>query len=144
MPCRDLRALFCEQRSPMQKLIAVKKWLVGGLAGRVPQRKPLTVHALTLLQECSVRDTARRLSVSERRLHQVFKTEVGLSPKLCSRVQRFQHGLRRLQDGAACTGMRFLRPVHFCNEFSAFSGIDLSTYTASPRLWPNHVPEQQP
>ena len=147
MQCRDLRALLCEQRSPMQKLIAAEKWLVGGLAGRVPQRKPLTVHALTLLQECSVRDTARRLSISERRLHQVFKTEVGLSPKLWSRVQRFQGALRRLQAGAGprweqlALECGFYDQSHLCNEFRAFSGVDLSTYTSSPRLWSNHIAE---
>ncbi len=149
VPCRDLRAVLREHRTPMQKLVALEKWLVEWMDGRVPHRKPLTVHALTLLRQYSVRDTARQLSVSERRLHQVFKTEVGLSPKLWSRVQRFQHALHCLQAGAEprweqlALECGFYDQSHLCNEFKAFSGIDLSTYTASPRLWPNHVPEQQ-
>jgi AraC-like DNA-binding protein len=147
VPCRELRSVLRERTSPMRKLIAVEEWLVGGLGGRALRRRPLTVHALDLLRRHSVRETARALSVSERHLHQVMKAEVGLSPKLWSRVQRFQRALHGLHTGAEprweqlALECGFYDQSHFCNEFRAFSGIDPSTYTASPRLWPNHVPE---
>jgi AraC-like DNA-binding protein len=120
---------------------------VGRLAGGWPQRNLLTVHALDLLRSHSVRDAARKLAISERRLHQVLKAEVGLSPKLWSRVHRFQRAVCRLHAGEEprweqlALACGFYDQSHFCNEFRAFSGIDPSTYAASQRIWSNHVPE---
>jgi AraC-like DNA-binding protein len=105
------------------------------------------VEALSLLRRHSVCDAAQLLSISERRLHQIFTTEVGLSPKLWSRVQRFQHAVGLLHEGTEprweqlALKCGFYDQSHFCNEFKAFSGVDPSTYSGSSRLWANHVPE---
>lgn len=147
LSCREIRALLQEQPSTGQKLLALEHWLEAGLAGRIPQRKPVAVQAMSLLRQHSVRNAAQLLSMSERRLHQIMKTEVGLSPKVWSRVQRFQHAVRLLQArteprweqlALACG---FYDQSHFCNEFKAFSGIDPGTYAGSPRLWANHLSE---
>ena len=144
---RDLRARLQEQTSPERKLIALENWLAAGLAGRLPERNPLIVEALTLLKRHSVHDAARMLSISERRLHQLFIADVGLSPKLWSRVQRFQHAVDLLHYGKEprweqlALKCRFYDQSHFCNEFRAFSGIDPGTYSRSHRQWANHVPE---
>jgi AraC-like DNA-binding protein len=125
----------------------LESWLATGLKGRLLQRKPMTTHALNLLRQHSVRDAARLLSISERRLHQIFHAEVGLSPKLWSRLQRFQHAVHLLHSGAEprweqlALESGFYDQPHFCNEFKAFSGIDPSTYSGSRRMWANHVPE---
>jgi AraC-like DNA-binding protein len=147
LSCREIRALSQEQPSPAQKLLALEHWLEAGLAGRFPQRKPAIIEALKLLRRHSVRDTAHMLSMSERRLHQIMKTEAGLSPKVWSRVQRFQYAIRLLQAGTEpgweqlALACGFYDQSHFCNEFKAFSGIDPSTYVTSHRLWANHVSE---
>ncbi|WP_158823765.1 helix-turn-helix domain-containing protein [Granulicella sp. S156] len=147
LSCREIRTLLQGQPSPSQKLRALERWLEAGLTGRLPQRNPVVIQALNLLRQHSVRDAARLLSISERRLHQIMKTEVGLSPKVWSRVQRFQHAISLLQArteprweqlALACG---FYDQSHFCNEFKAFSGIDPSTYSNSPRLWANHIAE---
>ena len=148
MPSRDLRDRIREQTSARSKLAVMEQWIVGRWAEGLPQRKPLTVHALELLRRYSVGEAARRLSISERRLHQVLKAEVGLSPKLWSRVQRFQQAVGCLHAGKEprweqlALACGFYDQSHFCNEFRAFSGIDPTTYAASPRLWSYHVPEE--
>jgi AraC-like DNA-binding protein len=147
LSCHDIRARFHEQTSPIQKLLALEDWLTAGLDGRHLQRNPVAIMALNLLKRHSVRDTARALSISERRLHQIFTAEVGLSPKLWSRVQRFQHALGLLHTGAEprweqlALACGFYDQSHFCNEFKAFSGIDPGTYSSSHRIWVNHIPE---
>jgi AraC-like DNA-binding protein len=144
---RDLRARLQEQSSPERKLLALESWLEAGLAGRLPQRNPMIVEALHLLKRHSVHDAARALSISERRLHQLFMADVGLSPKLWSRVQRFQHAVGLLHEGSEprweqlALRCGFYDQSHFCNEFRAFSGIDPGTYSRSHRHWANHVPE---
>jgi AraC-like DNA-binding protein len=144
---RDLRTRLQEQTSPDGKLLALESWLEAGLAGRLPRRNPVIVEALNLLKRHSVRDAARLLSISERRLHQLFLADVGLSPKLWSRVQRFQQAVALLHQGREprwdqlALKCRFYDQSHFCNEFRAFSGIDPGTYSRSHRQWANHVPE---
>jgi AraC-like DNA-binding protein len=143
----DVRALLHEQRSPQQKLLALERWLTAGVTDRVLRRKPVVVQALRLLSRHSVRESARLLALSERRLHQILTTEVGLSPKLWSRVQRFQRAVDLLHKGAEprwstlALECGFYDQSHFCNEFRAFSGLDPSAYSDSHRVWANHVPE---
>jgi AraC-like DNA-binding protein len=145
--CRDVRAQLHEQRSPQQKLLALERWLSATVSDRLPRRKPVVIQALHLLSRHSVRESARLLARGERRLHQIFTTEVGLSPKLWSRVQRFQHAVDRLHKGAEprwstlALECGFYDQSHFCNEFRAFSGIDPSAYAGAHRVWANHVPE---
>ena len=147
LSCRQIRAMLQEQTSPGQKLQALELWLEAGLAGRLPQRSTVVIEALNLLRHHSVRDAARLLSISERRLHQIMTAEVGLSPKVWSRVQRFQHAVNLLQARAEprweqlALTCGFYDQSHFCNEFKAFSGIDPSTYSNSQRLWSNHISE---
>jgi AraC-like DNA-binding protein len=95
----------------------------------------------------TVRDVARSTGWSERRFSQVFREEVGFSPKVWCRIQRFQRIVRRLHAGGdlpwaeLALDCGFYDQSHFANEFRAFSGIDATTYSALPRTpWANHVP----
>jgi AraC-like DNA-binding protein len=143
----DVRALLQEQPSPREKLLALERWLAAGVTEDLRRRKPAVIQALELLSRHSVRESARSLGLSERRLHQIFMTEVGLSPKLWSRVQRFQRAVDLLHKGAEprwstlALDCGFYDQSHFCNEFNAFSGINPSAYSSSRRVWVNHVPE---
>lgn len=95
----------------------------------------------------AIRDVARSTGWSERRFSQVFREEVGLSPKIWCRIQRFQRAVARLHvgDGVPWSQLAldcgFYDQSHFANEFRAFSGIDATTYSSSRRTpWANHVP----
>jgi AraC-like DNA-binding protein len=109
------------------------------------ERRSHVRGALNLLRSLSVRETARTLGISERRLHSIFSEDVGLSPKQWSRVRRFQRALRALHQGcdmrwaelAATCG--YADQAHFSRDFRSFSGIDPTTYCASRGRWQNHV-----
>ncbi len=95
----------------------------------------------------TVRDVARSTGWSERRFSQVFREEVGFSPKVWCRIQRFQRTVRRLHAGGEVPWAElaldcgFYDQSHFANEFRAFSGIDATTYSSLRRTpWANHVP----
>lgn len=95
----------------------------------------------------AVRDVAYSTGWSERRFSQVFREEVGFSPKIWCRIQRFQRAVARLHAGRDVRWSRlaldcgFYDQSHFANEFRAFSGIDATTYSSSRRTpWANHVP----
>jgi AraC-like DNA-binding protein len=96
----------------------------------------------------SVAEVARGTGWSERRLCQLFREQVGLTPKVWCRIQRFQRAVRLLYRGAdvpwpeLALDCGYYDQSHFANEFRAFSGIDITTYSAAGRtLWANHVME---
>lgn len=83
---------------------------------------------------------------SARRFSQVFREQVGFSPKAWCRIQRFQRVVRQLQSGdtvrwpEVALECGFYDQSHLANEFRAFSGISPTTYAADPgRVWANHV-----
>ncbi len=109
------------------------------------ERRSHVRSALSLLRSLSVRETARELGISERRLHHVFSEDVGLSPKQWSRVRRFQRAVRALHQGAEMRWAElavtcgYADQSHFSRDFHCFSGIDPTTYSASRGRWQNHV-----
>jgi AraC-like DNA-binding protein len=93
----------------------------------------------------TVREVAKSTGWSERRFSQVFREEVGFSPKVWTRIQRFQRAVSQLHAGMdlpwAELAMEcgYYDQSHFANEFRAFSGIDATTYCALRTQWANHV-----
>jgi AraC-like DNA-binding protein len=94
----------------------------------------------------SVAEVARRSGWSERRFLQIFRERVGFTPKVWCRLRRFQRALRQLRAGVEvpwadlAIECGFYDQAHLAKEFRSFSGIDLTTYTATRhRLWANHT-----
>ena len=89
---------------------------------------------------------ARETGLSRRRFAQLFREQVGLTPKLYCRLHRFQQVLRQIASGApvdwadlALAG-GYCDQAHLVNEFRNFSGISPSVYLANERSFANHVP----
>lgn len=87
----------------------------------------------------SVLEVAREAGLSRRRFAQLFRDQVGLTPKLYCRLRRFQGVLRQIALGApvnwadvALAG-GYCDQAHLANEFRNFSGISPSAYLASDR-----------
>ena len=92
----------------------------------------------------SIADMTHRIGLSARRFAEVFRNEVGLTPKLFCRIRRFQGVLDSLErmseinwtDIAISCG--YLDQAHFNHDFRAFSGVNPSTYLKH-RTSRNHV-----
>jgi AraC-like DNA-binding protein len=84
-----------------------------------------------------IAEIARRTGWSERRFSQLFREQVGFPPKVWNRLKRFQNAVRHLSTGVEVPWAElavecgFYDQAHFANEFRSFSGIDLTTYTAT-------------
>lgn len=93
----------------------------------------------------TVNEVARSIGLSDRRFSQIFREEVGLTPKVWCRIQRFQCAVRMLHSGAdvpwaeLALDCGFYDQSHFANEFRTFSGVDATTYSASRTRWANHI-----
>ena len=136
-----------EARSPEEKLCALERSLFG-LLRRDSCRSPLVDQAMYLFgrRHLSVAECARSAGISERRLSQVFREEVGVAPKMWCRIHRFQQAAKALHAGVdvpwpeLALRCGYYDQSHFANDFRAFSGIDPTTYCASRGQWRNHVP----
>jgi AraC-like DNA-binding protein len=135
-----------EALTPLEKLTCLDN-LLAGLVGKKSRRSEIADRALYLLRvkHLSIAECALSIGVSERRLSQLFREEVGTSPKLWSRIQRFQAVTRALHAGVDIPWLElalecgYYDQSHFANDFRAFSGLDASSYAKHSNRWQNHV-----
>lgn len=145
---------FCERplaaASPVAKLDALQQILSARL-GRIAHRPhPVAGRAAAQIarcpERCRIGELGETLGFSARRLEQVFRTEVGLTPKAYQRLHRFRQALVRI-DRAAEIGWAafalergYYDQSHFIGEFRAHSGLTPSDYIACRGTELNHVP----
>jgi AraC-like DNA-binding protein len=108
-----------------------------------PQPDPLAHRAVQLVEQASGRrrvDTlVDDLNVSPRRLERRFLAQVGLSPKLYSRLVRFDRAVRELGTRGTTPWSQFALAhgyadqAHFINEFREFAGVTPAEYEAETR-----------
>ncbi len=149
-----LRSRMLEGRSPKTRLRILEDCLAANLlAGRADPRLDLHPSVEFALEQfarpsnrLSIAEVARRSGWSERRFSQIFREQIGFAPNVWRRLQRFQSAVQQLRNGAEirwadlALECGFYDQAHLANEFRSFSGIDLTTYTATRHgLWANHT-----
>jgi AraC-like DNA-binding protein len=145
--CPSLRERLCETPSPAEKLRTLEVLLTGRLH-QGARRPELVDQAMHLFREKSLRvaECAKSVGVSERRLSQVFRENVGIAPKMWCRIGRFQAAVQTLHKGVdtpwaeLALACGYYDQSHFANDFRAFSGVDPTTYSTHRGPWQNHVP----
>jgi AraC-like DNA-binding protein len=94
----------------------------------------------------TIQEIGRQTGLSTRRLSEVFRERVGVSPKLYQRILRFQRAVQQMHRGTDVRWMElalecgYYDQAHFANDFREFSGINATTYSATRRMWSNHLP----
>ena len=146
-----LRECLREIGDGQKRLACVERFLNARFGHELVNRSrsPQVQFALRYFAElpsaASVKKAARQIGWSERRFSQVFREEVGLAPKVWCRVQRFQRAVKELHAGVEVRWAElalecgYYDQSHFANEFRAFSGVDVSTYSARRTRWANHI-----
>jgi AraC-like DNA-binding protein len=148
---RALRERLLEARDPDARFRALERALLARLARPVARHRAVSL-ALRAFEApfCeSVADVTEKTGLSPRRFIELFRDEVGLTPKLYCRIQRFQDSLRRVgsrrhvpwADLAAQAG--YCDQAHFNRDFRAFAGLSPGEYLAQRVERPNHVPLQE-
>jgi AraC-like DNA-binding protein len=132
-----LRERLCAARAPAERFQLLESALIARLA------EPSTRHgavrcALNLLTRshgrARVRDVAKAVDLSQRRLIEVFTNEVGLTPKLFGRVQRFQRALALARNDAGldwaelAAACGYFDQSHLIRDFVAFAGMSPADY----------------
>lgn len=138
---RSLRDRLRDANDPAEKF----RVLEVALLEHLDERLQLNTAVRYALQEFArtpqipkVRELAHAAGLSRRRFSQLFREQIGLTPKLCCRLQRFQNTLKLIASGASVDWAQlalaagYCDQAHLAHEFRDFSGLSPSAYLASP------------
>jgi AraC-like DNA-binding protein len=147
----ELRERLCEATTPTHRFELLEAALLSRLRHPLRDHTEVSVALEAFEKEwidVTTRDLARRVDLSQRRFIQVFADEVGLTPKLYSRIQRFQRTrdiVRKLMAprwAEVAAGCGYSDQSHLIRDFQEFAGLSPSTYLRhrSENVLLNHVP----
>jgi AraC-like DNA-binding protein len=144
-----LRARLCDARTDRARFQLLEQALLGRMR-RPSARQSLVRSALGQMQPTlkSVHDVVSELGISHRRFIEIFAQEVGLTPKLYLRVQRFQRVLAMTARSPAPQWPRlaqlcgYFDQAHLIRDFHAFAGLTPTQYVRqrSEHVKDHHVP----
>jgi AraC-like DNA-binding protein len=145
----ELRERLLEAPTPQARFQTLEQFLLAQ-AVRPLARHPAVDFALRAFvarsPAPSVAAVVEQTGYSQRRFIEVFRDEVGLTPKLFCRVGRFQQVLQRIHrqpkvDWAAlAVTCGYYDQAHFIHDFEEFCGLNPTTYLQLRGEHLNHVP----
>lgn len=132
-----LRSRLCEARTSAERFQLLQDALLSRLRHGVEQHYAVST-ALEMFWKnrgrLTVRATAKYLGLSQRRFIQVFTAEVGITPKLFSRIRRFQQSRWLIQNNPApnwaalALDLGYFDQSHLIREFQEFAGFSPTDY----------------
>jgi AraC-like DNA-binding protein len=145
----QLRERLLDAKTREAKFDFLERALLGRIARPLDPRHPavrFAVDNFRRLPNCAISSVTNQIGLSERRFIQLFAQQVGLTPKLFCRVQRFQGVLRQIARSAEAIDWAeialscgYFDQAHFIHDFRGFSGINPSSYIANKTQFQNHV-----
>ena len=145
---QTLREQLLEARTVFARFHVLESFLLDQVRRR-PDRHPAVRYALSAFQNrataLSVAAVTERTGLSARRFIEVFRHEVGLTPKVYCRISRFRAAVSAVAstptvDWAATASVcGYFDQAHFIHEFREFAGMSPSAYIRHRTGSPNHV-----
>src|SRR5688572_27758449 len=135
-----LRERLCEARTSAERFQLLHEALLSRLCHGVEQHYAVSAGLEMFGKNQAgprVREAAKYLGLSQRRFIQCFKAEVGMTPKLFSRIQRFQQTRTLIQQNsspnwsALALDLGYFDQSHLIREFLEFSGLSPTDYQRS-------------
>jgi AraC-like DNA-binding protein len=126
---RELREEACEATSASDRFRILEQALMAQKLPSGRQRRAVEAAVSALHEpETSVRRVAEQLGMSHKHLIEVFRTQVGTTPKLFQRLLRFQRALALVRAAREPDWARlalaagYFDQSHLLRDFSAFAG----------------------
>jgi AraC-like DNA-binding protein len=133
----ELRERLCDAATPMERFRLLEEALLAHLFRPLEHHYAVPTALDAFVQtdaRATVCDIARHIGLSQRRFIQVFTEEIGLTPKLFSRVKRFQRTIAMVRQATAQDWARlavdcgYFDQSHLIRDFLMFSGFSPSDY----------------
>jgi AraC-like DNA-binding protein len=134
--------------TPATKLYVLEQALMAQLYD-AREGNPAISAAVRAIQqaECvpSMREISESLGMSHKHFIHLFKQQVGLSPKIYARLQRFQTALKSMNNGGMLSWSElalsagYFDQAHFIHDFREFAGVTPMTYAEQRMAGHNHV-----
>lgn len=145
----ELRDRLLDAETPEARFCVLEQTLMARMA-RLLACHPAVAFALREFRSAprtrTVGEVSERTGLSRRRFIQLFREEVGLTPKLFCRIRRFQEVVRLVGSGRrvewpdVALGCGYFDQSHFIHDFREFSGITPTDYLRNRGEHSNHVP----
>src|SRR5262249_2955321 len=145
----ELRERLCAASTPAERFRVLEETLLDRFR---PTRRhagvAAAIEAFQRIPSPSVREITRSVGLSDRRLIQLFTSEVGMTPTRYLRVGRFQRARRLASRGTktdwpdVAVACGYFDQSHLIHDFEEFSGLRPTEYLqrSAARVLPNHVP----
>jgi AraC-like DNA-binding protein len=145
----EMRERLLAAPSSLEKFKLLEHYLLSHIKQPL-KRHPAIEFALkkipSLQHSRAISELTDQIGLSSRRFIELFNKQVGLSPKLFSRVCRFQYALRIINStkqmdwSEIALECGYFDQAHFIHEFKAFSGLSPTVYKKQKGENLNHVP----
>ncbi|WP_187471016.1 helix-turn-helix domain-containing protein [Luteimonas viscosa] len=147
---RTLRERLLDASGARARVDIVERWLSARARASAAAMHPAIAHAVRLIDAAPgarrIAAIAAHCRLSPRRFGELFREQVGMSPKRYARLQRF-HGVvaqarreARIEWAGIAVDGGFHDQAHLTHEFRAFSGMTPTDWMARRSPWHNHVP----
>jgi AraC-like DNA-binding protein len=144
---RALSEELVEACTPVRKFHVIERALTAVVRNRFAPH-PAVRYAVAALGHAShprsISSIVDRVGISQRRFIELFRNEVGVTPKAYARVQRFQQVLASIEHATevdwteVALSCGYFDQAHFVHDFREFAGVTPSIYLRF-RASRNHV-----
>ena len=126
-----------EARTHDERCRILERALLASSRGRLDRHACIRYAVAELghrLRPRPVAHVVEQLGLSQRRFIELFRNEVGLTPKAFSRISRFQHALGRIEHltdvdwTSVALDCGYFDQAHFIHDFREFAGVSPTTY----------------
>jgi AraC-like DNA-binding protein len=144
----ELRDRLIAATSPARKFAILEAFLLERMLRPHALHRAVVygVRSFESRRSPAVSDVLREIGISARRFSRVFSEQVGLTPKLFQRVQRFQRSITALPASpdvdwaSAALEAGYYDQAHFIHDFRCFCSVTPSVFVAARIAQPNHLP----
>ena len=142
----ELRDRLLQQSRPERRFWVLEQFLMQMM--RSSDNHPAVDFALQQFQQSAnskISAVIEKTGFSTRYFNQLFRNQVGVTPKLFCRIQRFQNALEMLSVKAPVDWMEialasgYFDQAHFIHDFRAFADCTPTEYLTQRGFHPCHV-----
>jgi AraC-like DNA-binding protein len=144
---RELREMLCAADSPARRFHILEAALFARLNRPIKRHAAVPTAVDALRRGTAVHDVVDQVGLSHRRFIEVFSAEVGITPKLFGRIQRFQRASELARGQASpdwsevAADCGYFDQSHLIRDFMAFCGVSPAEFLrhSLPLVKENHL-----